>query len=113
MADETTQQKKTDAREDRVHVHVETDDEYEESGPRAQARYVADQFRTFTQDMVDGVLKCVPPEVVEHVNNSRKEMLLAFRELIDRRLSKIDKTTRHAWDLHKEKEPEETGPADV
>lgn len=107
MADETTRTNfSTD--DDTVHVHTEADgEEYQYSGTRGRAEYVADQIRSTARDVVDGLLRRVPPDVVEHVNNSRKEMLLAFRSLIDRELSSIDKCTRHAQDLHKEKEEEQ------
>lgn len=108
MADETTQQKEPKPEDDTVHVDLGAEEEegYKYSGPRAKATYVADQFRSMAHEVVDGLLRRVPPDVVEHVNNSRKELLLAFRGIIDRELTTIEKCTRHAYDLHKPAEEE-------
>ncbi len=96
--------------ESTTHVHVESAGESAYSGARAKADYVAEQIRTAARDVVDTLLRRVPPEVVEHVNNSRKELLMALKGLIDRELGSIDRSTHHAYDLHKPKDKQEPGP---
>jgi len=67
---------------------------------RSRAEYTAEQLRRAAHEVLDGVLRHTPPEFVEHVNNSRKELLLAVRSLIDHELQAIDRCTDRAKSLH-------------
>ncbi len=109
MAEAKTPPPGTGTDESTTHVHVESEGEGAYSGAKAKADYVAEQIRTAAREAVDSLLRRVPPEVVEHLNNSRKEMLMALKGLIDRELGCIDRSTRRAYEVHKAKEKTEPG----
>jgi hypothetical protein len=77
---------------------------------RARIEHLAEQMRAAGQGFMDGLLRMVPPEVVGHLNNSRKELLLAARTMIDKELESIDRCTQRAHSLHESSRPEEHEP---
>ena len=60
---------------------------------RARIEHMAEQMRVAGRGLVDGILRMVPPDVVGHLNNSRKELLLAVRTLIDKELEEIGRAS--------------------
>lgn len=112
MCDETktTRECGTDARGDEESRY------HDASGwsSRARIEQLAEQMRCAGRGVVDGMLRMVPPEVVGHLNNSRKELLLAVRTLIDKELDSIDRCTERARSLHEtvgaEEHPAEPSP---
>jgi hypothetical protein len=65
---------------------------------KERMRAKLDQFR---QDMVDCVLSLIPPDVAEHLGNSKKELLKAVRSMIDQEIEKTDTHIARAKELHK------------
>ena len=51
---------------------------------------VREHFKAARQEMRESVKGFLPPEFVEHRRKARKEMLLAFRSLIDSALKRMD-----------------------
>lgn len=51
---------------------------------------------------IDSILSHIPSDIVEHLGNSKKEMLLALRSLIDKAIEKIDEKIKRSKGLHKE-----------
>ena len=43
------------------------------------------------EDMRESIKGFLPPEFIEHRHKARKEMLLAFRSLVDAALERMDK----------------------
>lgn len=87
-------------------TYTYTADDADSSSVRERMELFADQLRVAFNDVYDGVLKRIPPDTVGHLNNSRKELLLAVRTLIDKEVSNIDKSTARAQELHAKKAAE-------
>ncbi len=51
---------------------------------------VREHFKAARQEIRESVKGLLPPEFVEHRRKARKEMLLAFRSLIDSALKRMD-----------------------
>ncbi|MBI3739835.1 MAG: hypothetical protein HY258_12375 [Chloroflexi bacterium] len=51
---------------------------------------VREHFKAAREEMRESVKGFLPPEFVEHRRKARKEMLLAFRSLIDSALKHMD-----------------------
>jgi len=52
-------------------------------------------------DILDCVLSVIPADTVKHLGNSKKEVLLALKSLIDSEIEKIDKRMK---DIDKKKQ---------
>ncbi|MCD6385493.1 hypothetical protein J7M23_06905 [Candidatus Sumerlaeota bacterium] len=65
---------------------------------------IGERISSLKQEVIECVLKAIPPEVAEHLGNSKKELLMAIRSLIDTEIKKIDKTVERVKELHQEKE---------
>ena len=50
-------------------------------------------FKTAREEFRKSMEGVLPPGFVEHRNNARKEMMLAFRSMIDTRLERMEKET--------------------
>ncbi|MEW5768433.1 MAG: hypothetical protein AB1797_12600 [bacterium] len=46
--------------------------------------------------IVDTILNYLPPEMVEHLGNSKREILLALRSVIDHAIAKTDQVVEKA-----------------
>lgn len=73
----------------------------EEKKASAQKRLM-EKITELKDEVIDCVLKAIPPEVAEHLGNSKKELLKALRAMIDKEIEAIDKTIDRARKLHKE-----------
>lgn len=73
----------------------------EEKKASAQKRLM-EKITELKDEVIDCVLKAIPPEVAEHLGNSKKELLKAIRAMIDKEIEAIDKTIDRARKLHKE-----------
>ena len=51
--------------------------------------------------LIDSILSHIPQDVVEHLGNTKKEMLLAIRSLIDHAVARIDEKVERSKTLHK------------
>ena len=51
-------------------------------------------FKTAREEFRKSMEGVLPPGFVEHRNNARKEMMLAFRSMIDTRLERMEKETK-------------------
>lgn len=51
--------------------------------------------------VIDSILSHIPADVVEHLGNSKKEMLLTIRSLVDYALTRIDEKVARSKTLHK------------
>ena len=72
----------------------------EPKGEAAKEKIQA-KLEQFRQDMVDCVLSLIPPDVAEHLGNSKKELLKAVRSVIDKEIEKTDSDIARAKELHK------------
>ncbi len=52
---------------------------------------VREHFKAARQDMNESIKGFLPPEFIEHRRKARKEMLLAWRSMIDAALEHMDK----------------------
>lgn len=53
-------------------------------------------FRAAREEFRKSVQGILPPEFIEHRHNARKEMLLAWRSMIDASLARMDETKKKA-----------------
>ncbi len=53
---------------------------------------VRQHLRAAREEMREGIIAFLPPEFIEHRRKARKEMLLAWRSVIDSALERIEKT---------------------
>lgn len=53
-----------------------------------------DKAEVLRKDFIDCILAVVPHETVKHLGNSKKELLLAVKSLIDTEIDKIDGTLK-------------------
>jgi hypothetical protein len=51
---------------------------------------VREHFRTAGEELREGIKAFLPPEFIEHRRKARKEMLLAWRSMIDSAIKRID-----------------------
>ena len=72
----------------------------EPKGEAAKEKMQA-KLEQFRQDIVDCVLSFIPPDVAEHLGNSKKELLKAVRSLIDQEIEKTDSHIARAKEIHK------------
>lgn len=49
-----------------------------------------EHFRTAREELREGIKAFLPPEFIEHRRKARKEMLLAWRSVIDSAIKRID-----------------------
>lgn len=75
------------------------------NGEEAKKR-VGEKLSSLKEEIMDCILKAVPPEVAEHLGNSKKELLKAIRALIDKEIEAIDKTVERAKKLHRQETSE-------
>ncbi len=73
----------------------------EEKKATAQ-KSLMEKITELKDEVIDCVLKAIPPDVAEHLGNSKKELLKAIRAMIDKEIEAIDKTIDRARKLHKE-----------
>ena len=60
---------------------------------------VRQHFREARQELRESMKAFLPPGFIEHRRKARKEMLLAWRSLIDSAIDRIDNKEKEAEDL--------------
>lgn len=54
------------------------------------------KYEDVREKIVDSILTYLPPEMVEHLGNSKREILLALRSVIDHAITKTDEVVEKA-----------------
>jgi hypothetical protein len=57
---------------------------------------VREHFKVARQEMRESIQALFPPEFIEHRRNARKEMLLAWRSMIDKALEGMEEKSKKA-----------------
>jgi hypothetical protein len=57
---------------------------------------VREHLRTARAELREGIKAFLPPEFIEHRRKARKEMLLAWRSVIDSAIKRIDEKEKEA-----------------
>ena len=77
---------------------VKKEDEKEELRKR-----MTEKISSLKEEVMDCILKSIPPEVTKHLGNSKKELLMAIRAMLDKEIERTDHTIDRAQELHSEK----------
>lgn len=62
--------------------------------------HLSDAFEAFTEELAE----LIPEETRKHLRNARKELLLALRTLIDKKIEKLEKPKKEVKKVEIEKE---------
>ena len=81
-----------------------TDTKTQEGQPGGARRIeIHKKVEKLCNDISDMILSQIPPDVVEHLCNSKKEFLMAIQSAIDKEIERSEKKKARAHELHKEK----------
>ena len=61
----------------------------------------AEMVKAFREKVIGKILKIIPEDVIEHIGNSKKEVLMAIRSLIDEELKRTDEGVSQAKEKKK------------
>lgn len=63
-------------------------------GSAEKIENIKKKIETLRKDFLDCVLAVVPSDVVTHLGNSKKELLLAAKSLLEKEIEKVDSTIK-------------------
>ncbi|MFQ6617230.1 MAG: hypothetical protein ACE5QV_00970 [Fidelibacterota bacterium] len=73
-----------------------------------EAKKVKKKIEEIGEEVRENIVTWIPPEFRKHLGNSKKEILLALRSLIDR---EIERTEKRVGEIEKKRKKAETKPA--